>query len=99
MHHQGRLLDRSRRCQVSTGTSTCPAWSHAHSSPDNATTLLMRVVDIGRVLPNCIAKAKGERSLLVGAAVLRTPDLSSLTVGGPSMAQATHHLLLSCGRR
>lgn len=27
-----------------------------------------------------MAKAKGERAPLVGAAVLRTPDLSSLTV-------------------
>lgn len=33
-----------------------------------------------RVLPNCMAKAKGERAPLVGAAVLRTPDLSALTV-------------------
>ena len=33
-----------------------------------------------RVLPNCIAKAKGERAPLIGGAVLRTPDLSSLTV-------------------
>jgi hypothetical protein len=36
--------------------------------------------DDARVLPNCMAKAKGERAPLIGGAVLRTPDLSSLTV-------------------
>ena len=40
-------------------------------------------VQLRRVFPNCLAKAKGERVPLVGAAVLRAADLSSLTTRRP----------------